>query len=226
VVTVRKVTAPARTRLKTVPDARPRKRVPRAEREAQMLAAAEAVFAAKGFHAATVDDIAERIGVTRQMVFAYFGSKDQLFMTIYRRASEDLARRIDEAASHADRPDRQLWEGARAFLGFVDERRDAWSIVHDPASQRAGPLLEEVSALRGEVVRLIAQLFAEAWEGSGRPATGELEPAAIAVVGAAEALASWWLDHPEETREAMELRLMNLLWMGLGDLMEGRTWAQ
>ena len=48
---------------------------------------------------------------------------------------------------------------------------------------------------------------------------------AEAIVGAGEALADWWVDHPEETAEAMALREMNLIWMGLRGLLDGDRWT-
>jgi hypothetical protein len=53
----------------------------------------------------------------------------------------------------------------------------------------------------------------------------ELEPLAEAIVGAGEALADWWVDHPDETAEGMALREMNFVWMGLRGLVGGERWA-
>ena len=52
--------------------------MPRADRERQMLAVAERVFAERGFRSASMDEIAELVGVTKPMLYAYFGSKDGL----------------------------------------------------------------------------------------------------------------------------------------------------
>jgi hypothetical protein len=52
----------------------------------------------------------------------------------------------------------------------------------------------------------------------------EVEALAQALVGAGESLANWWNEHPEVTAEELASRLMNLTWMGLGDLYEGRRW--
>jgi hypothetical protein len=48
---------------------------------------------------------------------------------------------------------------------------------------------------------------------------------AEAIVGAGEALGDWWVEHPEESAEAMALREMNLIWMGLGGLLRGEYWT-
>jgi hypothetical protein len=48
---------------------------------------------------------------------------------------------------------------------------------------------------------------------------------AAALVGAGESMADWWLAHPDESLGAVAGRLMNLAWMGFGDLVEGRMWV-
>jgi hypothetical protein len=53
----------------------------------------------------------------------------------------------------------------------------------------------------------------------------ELEPLAHALVGAGEALADWWVEHPEESAAAVAMRQMNLLWLGLERLGQGQLWA-
>ena len=56
--------------------------MPRPVRERQMLEAAERAFADRGFHAASVDAIAEASGITKPMVYAYFGSKEGLYRAV------------------------------------------------------------------------------------------------------------------------------------------------
>jgi hypothetical protein len=61
-------------------------------------------------------------------------------------------------------------------------------------------------------------------EGVGAAASRAGEALAAALVGAGESLADWWLDHPDETADLIAARLMNLVWMGFGDLIEDRVW--
>ncbi|MFD6734770.1 TetR/AcrR family transcriptional regulator, partial [Micromonospora aurantiaca] len=54
------------------------KRLPRAVREQQMLDAAVKVFSRRGFHAASMDEIADDAGISKPMVYAYLGTKEEL----------------------------------------------------------------------------------------------------------------------------------------------------
>jgi AcrR family transcriptional regulator len=188
--------------------------VPRAEREAQMLAAARRVFAERGFHAATMDEIAAEVGVAKQLVYTYLGSKEQLFLAVYGQAARELEVRIDAAAAAAATPEQQLWDGVLAFFAFVDEQREAWSLVVGAGGGGDAAFAAEVTRLRGSTVRLIAQLFAEARLAAGL-VPADTEPEARALVAAAEAVAAWWLEHPEVPRDAAARRLVRFAWVGL-----------
>jgi AcrR family transcriptional regulator len=204
-----------------------RRKVPRAVREQQMLEAAEHAFAERGFHAASVDAIAEAAGITKPMVYAYFGSKDGLYLACMERARHRLFEAIDSAAD-ADAPaDEQLWRGILAFFTFVSEQRDSWVVLFGESTTYGGPFGEEAGRLRRQVARLVSQLLGEAAaaEGVDPEELGLMEPYAYALVGAGESLAAWWSEHPEESREAVALRLMNFAWMGFGDLVRGERWG-
>ncbi len=112
----------------------PRRRMPRAEREAQILAVAEEVFADLGYQATTMDEIAERVGVTKPLIYDYFGSKDGLLIACVDRARTLLAETTEEAL-RALPPEASVDDvlrcGIAAFFDFIDD--------HDLASRAAAP---------------------------------------------------------------------------------------
>ncbi len=204
-----------------------RRRVPRAVREREMLEVAERVFAERGYHAASVDVIAEGAGITKPMVYAYFGSKEGLYIACMERARRRLFEAIDEAADADAPPDEQLWFGLLAFFTFVAEQPESWSVLFGEPTRRDGPFAAEAARLRRQLARLVAQLLGEAAaaEGLDPGRVGATDPLAHALVGAAESLADWWVDHSEETTERVALWLMNFAWTGFGDLVRGEAWV-
>jgi AcrR family transcriptional regulator len=76
-----------------------KKRLPRAVREQQMLDAAVAVFSAAGFHDASMDEIAARAGISKPMVYAYLGSKEELFIACLHREGTRLMEAIASAVA-------------------------------------------------------------------------------------------------------------------------------
>ena len=115
----------------------PRVRMPRAQREEQILRIAEEVFAERGFQATTMEDIAERVGVTKPLIYEYFGSKEGLLSACITSARSQL-RVATEAAWQEVGPDAPLEVIFRAGVGaFFDlHRRARHRIRPHPAGGR------------------------------------------------------------------------------------------
>ncbi|HEX6344576.1 TetR/AcrR family transcriptional regulator [Umezawaea sp.] len=202
------------------------KRLPRAVRERQIMDAAVDVFSRLGFHAASMDEISEVAGISKPMLYAYLGSKEELFATCIRREATMMIEAIATGVEPDQPPDVQLWSGLRAFFGFVGENRASWQVLHRQASSQGGPFAAELAEMRGRAVSLVAALLVHSSRSGEVPSTSEreAESLAAALVGAGESLADWWLDHPDEPAGVVASRLMNLVWMGFGDLVQGNVW--
>ena len=110
---------------------------------------------------------------------------------------------------------------ALAFFAHVDERREEWAVLFAELAARGGPFFQEVAAVRRSITDQTAQLFEIVLRRAGVSPddVGGTEALACAFVGAGESLANWWLEHPEETKEAMANRLMDFAWGGLKHLL-------
>ena len=75
------------------------------EKKERTLSAAWEVFARFGYEKASVQDIAEAAGVSKSVVFKYYESKENLYRTAFRVASDEIARADAEAASAATESD-------------------------------------------------------------------------------------------------------------------------
>lgn len=202
-------------------------RVPRAVREPQMVAVARRAFAEYGYHGASMERIAEEAGVSKPMLYAYFGSKEGLFEACVEDATRQLMGLLEEAVAGGRTPELRMWRGFVAVFTFIEEHRESWRLLypHGPAS--GGPFAvaaERASeAMAGLLTRLLTENAVE--QGIDPEVAGEgSEPLAHALVAATEGLASWWLRHPEQPKELQAMRLMNLTWTGLANLVQGRLW--
>jgi AcrR family transcriptional regulator len=205
-----------------------RKRLPRAVREQQMLDAAVAVFSAAGFHDASMDEIAARAGISKPMVYAYLGSKEELFVACLHREGTRLMEAVAAAAAPAGAPslppDEQLWRGLRAFFAFVGAHRDGWSVLYRQA-RGTEPFVGELATMRARMVDVVCGLLSRVIATSGREARPvDVTAMAYALVGAGESLADWVVDHSEEPAEVTATRLMNFVWLGAGELLRGAVW--
>ncbi|HKN95927.1 MAG TPA: TetR/AcrR family transcriptional regulator [Pseudonocardiaceae bacterium] len=202
------------------------KRLPRHVRERQILDAAVHVFSRYGYHDASMDEISEVAGISKPMLYAYVGAKEDLFAACIHREAARLLEAIAGGIEAGQPPDVQLWSGLRSFFGFVGEHRESWRVLHRQSIAQGGPFAQELMAMRQRAIDLVAAIVTRTGtdEGVGRAAQVAGEPLAAALVGASESLADWWLDHPEESPSSIAARLMNLVWMGFGNLVEDRVW--
>lgn len=189
---------PARTRTPTRRRAGSRG-VPRAVREPQILEVAGRVFAACGYHAASMEEIAAQAGVTKPLVYAYFGSKEELYAAYIERSGRELMDRMRAATDPDAPPTQRLHAGILEFLGFVEERREGWQVLHSELAAAGGPLAEELAGLRAGIARMIGRLLLETVADGQvtKETSAALDGVAHGVVGAGESLADWWLAHPE-----------------------------
>ncbi|MBW4704132.1 MULTISPECIES: TetR/AcrR family transcriptional regulator [Actinomycetes] len=200
------------------------KRLPRAVREQQMLDAAVKVFSRRGFHAASMDEIAEDAGISKPMVYAYLGTKEELFIACLHRETARMMLAIAGAAAPDLPPDQRLWRGLRAFFGFVGAHRDGWAVLYRQA-RGSQPFATELAAMRARLVEVVAGMLDHALRARGREvAATELEVVAYALVGASESLADWLADHPEAEPEKTATQMMNVAWLGAAQLLDGVTW--
>lgn len=169
-------------------------RLPRAEREEQMLDAARGLFAARGYAAVTMDDVAAAVGVTKPLLYTYFGNKERLYVACMRPAGEALTQTVVEAVEGATSYEEALERGVGAFFAFVDRDRDAWRVLFDESAPAGGEVARHVAENRERLVALVAAARLGALQPEQRErAAVEVEAISTAVLGAAEALARWWL---------------------------------
>ena len=204
----------------------PRRRLPRPEREAQILEVATRAFGESGYERTSMAEVAAQVGVTKPILYSHFGSKEGLFLACALRAWTNMGLAIYTAATCPGPPDLRLWRGIGAYFDFVDEHREVWRILYPQASggeQRFAPQLKEVQL---GSIRMMAELFITAAdEEEADPDLAEMaEPLAWGFVGAATAIALRWLQHPDESKDLQAERLMNLAWQGFGNLLNGNRW--
>ncbi|TBL31726.1 TetR/AcrR family transcriptional regulator [Verrucosispora sp. SN26_14.1] len=189
-----------------------------------MLDAAVRVFSRRGYHGASMDEIAEDAGISKPMVYAYLGTKEELFVACLHREGTRMMEAIAGAAVPDLPADERLWRGLRAFFGFVGAHRDGWSVLYRQARAEQ-PFARELAQMRARMVEVVAGMLDHALRAEGRTAAEtELEVVAYALVGATESLGDWLADHPDADPEKTATRMMNAAWLGAGQLLRGVSW--
>jgi AcrR family transcriptional regulator len=192
--------------------------MPRAEREAQMLAVAEQVFSSRGIQAATMDEIAELVGVTKPLIYDYFGSKEGLLAaTIERARGQLLTALIDSWVAQPGAPARDRVRGVvHAFFSFIDDHDQAFALL-----RTEGALIGEASASVERIRQQTAKAFAEGLR--TLPAFEALEARRVTVmaeilIGGCERLAVWRSTHPGTTADEATELVVTTIWDGLASV--------
>ncbi len=178
----------------------------------QALLAAHTLFAERGFAAVTMDEVAAEVGVTKPLLYNYFGNKEQLYIACMKRSGDALVSMILETVGDASSPSEALNDGLRAFFAFLDADRAAWAVLFDETLPHVGELADRVAEYRGRLIALVSEsLLAQLPDKQRAAARIEVEALSTALLGAAEALARWWLRSEATTAaEAAELLIATL----------------
>ena len=112
-----------------------------------MLDTARALFAARGYADVTMDEVAAAVGVTKPLLYNYYGNKEQLFLACMKPAADALVETVvsRRAGRAATRPG-ALRAGIHAFFAFLDSDGEAWRVLHDETLPGGGEIAARVAS--------------------------------------------------------------------------------
>ncbi|MFT4087738.1 MAG: TetR/AcrR family transcriptional regulator [Gordonia sp. (in: high G+C Gram-positive bacteria)] len=188
------------------------KRLPRAVREQQMLDAAIAEFADKGFSDTSMDAIAARAKISKPMLYLYYGSKDELFSACITRESGRFMEAMGAGFDPALRQREQARILVREFLKYVYENSASWRVLYRVAISSAtfGGIVVKA---REQITAMITDLIRQGTTVEGASDV-DFELTAVALVGAAEAVADRMSEGDVSAESAADL-LLGITWRGL-----------
>ncbi|HVG76226.1 MAG TPA: TetR/AcrR family transcriptional regulator [Thermoleophilaceae bacterium] len=205
-----------------------KRRLTAEERRTGILDAALAVFSERGYHEASIDEIAGEAGVSKALIYEHFSSKQELYGELIARNARDLTQRVAGALSgvEVESTAERLATGLEAFFAFVEERRAAWRILfRDPSDPESAAVLDRmVGQVTAEVTVLISQ-DPGARDLTRGQADQSLRLLAEMLVGGAQSMANWWTDHPDTPRAELVAIAMDFAWLGLERLSRGDRWS-
>src|SRR3979411_2400965 len=106
-------------------------RLPRTARRAQLLPAAQDVFVANGYHAAAMDEIAERAGVSKPVLYQHFPGKLELYLALLDESVEGLVAIVRDALSSTTDNKQRVPATFQAFFDFVSSSGEAFRLVFE-----------------------------------------------------------------------------------------------
>ena len=184
------------------------------ERREQLLDVGRALFAEKGFDGTSVEEIAERAGVSKPVVYEHFGGKEGLYAVVVDREVRRLLGRMT-ASLDGEHPRDLLEQAAGALLDYVDTDTDGFRILvrDSPVASSTGTFATLISDIATQVEHVLAGQFkALGYD----PRLAGLYSQAL--VGMVALTGQWWLDARKPKRDDVAAHLVNLAWNGLSGL--------
>jgi AcrR family transcriptional regulator len=198
-----------------------RRRLPRDERARQLVGVADTVFSERGVAAASMEEIAERAGITKPVLYDHFGSKDGLLAAVVLRSGEELAAATLQAVNSASGPEDALASGLRAYFRFIERRRASWLSLLAEAGVPGSAAAAALEQVRDGQAELIATLMSADVPDCDLP---RARLYAQVVVGASERLVT----RPGTEHSSVDVltrHMMDVIWAGFGAVRDGRRWA-
>jgi AcrR family transcriptional regulator len=196
---------------------RERKEAEAGEVRERLLSGATGLFASKGYAAATVREIVERAGVTKPVLYYYFGSKEGIYLALMREPFGKFAALVEEtvleAASAKDRLSRLCLRAYDIFVENIDAARVMYSIYYGPPQ---GAPFVDFDAYHHRFQEAVLQVLREGIR-DGEFRRVNLPDAMWAVIGALNVAMEVELCHPQQSlgrdgvRRVLELVLEGIV---------------
>lgn len=187
-------------------------RLPRDARRAQLLEAAQQVFVTNGYHSAAMDDIAERAGVSKPVLYQHFPGKLELYLALLDKHGGALVRRVREALESTPENKHRVRAAVGALYEFIDAEGEAFRLVFE-SDLRGEPAVEQ--AVEGAMSACV-DACAEAVTADAGLDHERARLLAVGLVGLSQVTARYWLDteHSLPREEAVSL-ISTLAWKGV-----------
>jgi AcrR family transcriptional regulator len=185
-------------------------RLPAPERRRQLLDTALEVFATQGFHATSMNDIAETAGVTKPVLYQHFASKRGLYLELLNHVGGVLLERIAKATAAAGSPRGQVEAGVSAYFHFVDKNRSAFTLLFGSGARRDAEFADAVRRVEAAVAEAVASLIEADLDDEHR------RTLAYGIVGLAEGTSRHWVaDGLDLDPDRLARQVADLAWAGL-----------
>ena len=188
-------------------------RLPRSARRKQLLAAAQQIFVAHGYHAAAMDDIAERAGVSKPVLYQHFPGKLELYLALLDSHTDILEGLVRDAlASTTDNKER-VYAAIAAYFDFVSRDGAAFRLIFESDLTNESAVRNRLDTIGLICAEAVAEVIAE---DTDMP-EAEASLLGMALTGLAQVSARHWLAQGPAIPQAEAARLVGTLaWRGLG----------
>jgi AcrR family transcriptional regulator len=190
-----------------------RPRMSRSARRAQLLAAARQVFGAQGYHAAAMDDIAERAGVSKPVLYQHFPGKLDLYKALVENAAQEMVRTVRAAMRSTTDNKARVHAAVQAYFDIVSSRDGAMRLVFESDTRATPEVAAVVDRATSDCIDAVTEVVTT--DAGLEPDRARL--LAVGLVGLSQTAARYWLDAGLQPPREDAITLMSqLAWRGIG----------
>jgi AcrR family transcriptional regulator len=165
---------------------------PRRNRSQDVIEAAVRVIHAKGYASASIQDVAEEVGVLKGSLYHYIDSKEDLLARIFEESAGHFEAMLDEAGALDAPPVDRLRHFAHACSLWTMQNVERVTIYVDEWQHLSGERLREVKRIRGAYEQRLAGLIGEVKEAGATPPDLDVNLATYFIFGALNGLPTWY----------------------------------
>lgn len=185
-------------------------RLPAPARREQILDVSVQVFAQRGFHATSMNDVADAAGVTKPVLYQHFDSKQDLYLALLDEAGTRLRNAVRKAVADATSGKQQTELGFKAYFRWVAEDHDAFLLLFGSRASRDEESTVAIRRITAEAAQAIAPFIAADIEGEHQ------EMLAHGLVGLAEGVSRHLVEKGIAfDPEVLGQQMADLAWAGL-----------
>jgi AcrR family transcriptional regulator len=191
-----------------------KQRLSAAERRVQLLEVGRGVFASHGYETTSLDEVAQKAGVSKPIIYEHFGAKEGLYAAIVEREMDSLVQRVSETVSRGS--PRERFEGAVvAFLTYAQEEPEGFAVLtrDSPTASRTG-----LTRVIDDLAQRVGDIFQREFRRAGYNAKAA-SIYANALLGMVTQVGQWWAAEGKPfSVDHVARHVVALGWMGLRHL--------
>ena len=177
-----------------------------------MLGAARDVFVAQGYHAAAMDEIAERAGVSKPVLYQHFPGKLELYLALLDESADELVKIVSDALSSTTDNRQRVPATFKAFYDFVAGASEAFRLVFESDLSNEPAVRARLDRALRECADMVSQFIRE----DAGVSDEEAHLLGMALVGMAQVSARYWLTTDRKIpKDAAEQLIARLAWRGI-----------
>ena len=192
-----------------------KQRLTAADRRLQLMEVGREAFAKRGYESTAIEEVAQRAGVSKPIVYEHFGSKEGLYAAIVDREMDGLVVRVSESLSRGS-PRERFGAAVLAFLAYAEEEPAGFAVLTRDSPYGSGRrgLTRVIDDLAGRV----GDIFRSEFERAGY--NHKVAPIyANALIGMVTQVGQWWAAEGRPfSRDHVARHVAALGWMGLRHL--------